>query len=67
VQSLHVEPVTETLRAVDWKTLIFLGAIMSLMQALEKTGVIQGMSLRLADWLGSEYTLVALTLLAAVG
>ncbi len=67
VQGLRVEPVSETLRAVDWKTLIFLGAIMSLMQALEKTGVIQGMSLRLADWLGSEYALVALTLLAAVG
>jgi Na+/H+ antiporter NhaD/arsenite permease-like protein len=67
VQGLHVEPVSETLRAVDWKTLIFLGAIMSLMQALEKTGVIQGLSLRLHDWLGTEYTLVALTLLAAVG
>lgn len=67
VQGLRVEPVAETLRAVDWKTLIFLGAIMSLMQALEKTGVIQGLSLRLHDWLGSEYTLVALTLLAAVG
>jgi Na+/H+ antiporter NhaD/arsenite permease-like protein len=67
VQGLHVEPVSDTLRAVDWKTLIFLGAIMSLMQALEKTGLIQGMSLRMSDWLGTEYTLVALTLLAAVG
>lgn len=67
VHSLRVEPVSDTLRAVDWKTLIFLVAIMSLMQALEKTGVIQGASLRLADWLGTEFALVALTLLAAVG
>src|SRR5512138_261167 len=67
VQGLHVEPVSDTLRAVDWKTLIFLGAIMSLMQALEKTGLIQGLSLRLSVWLGSQYTLVALTLLTAVG
>lgn len=67
VQAMRVEPVADALRAVDWKTLIFLGAIMSLMQGLEKTGVIQNMSLRLVDILGTDYTLVALTLLALVG
>lgn len=67
VQGLKVEPVSDALRAVDWKTLIFLGAIMSLMQALEKTGLIQGLSLRLSDLLGTTYALVALTLLAVVG
>jgi len=38
IYGARVESVDETLRAVDWKTLFFLGAIMCLMQGFTKTG-----------------------------
>ena len=63
----HVEPVENVLRDVDWKTLIFLAAIFCLVQAFTKTGLLQGMSIRLHDWFGVHFTLVALTLLAFIG
>ena len=55
------------LRDVDWKTLIFLAAIFSLVQAFTKTGLLQGMSLQLYTWFGAEITLVALVMLAGIG
>jgi Na+/H+ antiporter NhaD/arsenite permease-like protein len=67
IHTMRVEPVPEALRAVDWNTLIFLGAILCLMQALEKTGIIQGLAVQLQAWFGADLTLVALTLLAAIG
>ena len=63
----QVEPVENVLRDVDWKTLIFLAAIFCLVQAFTKTGLLQGMSIRLYDWFGVHFTLVALTLLAFIG
>lgn len=63
----RVEPVENVMRDVDWKTLVFLGAIFCLVEAFTKTGLLQGMSLRLHAWFGMEFTLVALTLLACIG
>ncbi len=63
----RVESVDEALRAVDWKTLIFLGAILCLMQGFTKTGLLQGLSLKLYGWFGTDFTLVALAILAGVG
>jgi Na+/H+ antiporter NhaD/arsenite permease-like protein len=63
----HVEPVENVLRDVDWKTLIFLAAIFCLVQAFTKTGLLQGMSIRLNDWFGTHFTLVALIVLASIG
>lgn len=63
----RVEPVENVMRDVDWKTLLFLGAIFCLVEAFTKTGLLQGMSLRLHAWFGMEFTLVALTLLACIG
>lgn len=63
----RVEPVDNVLRDVDWKTLVFLGAIFLLVQALTKTGLLQGLSLQLHAWLGAELTRVALLLLAGIG
>lgn len=67
IYGAHVEPVDHVLRDVDWKTLLFLGAIFVLVQAFTKTGLLQGLSLQLYDWFGVQFTLVALLLLAGIG
>jgi Na+/H+ antiporter NhaD/arsenite permease-like protein len=67
VYGMHVEPVDAVLRDVDWKTLVFLGAIFCLVQAFTKTGLLQGLSLQLYAWFGAELTLVALLLLMGIG
>jgi Na+/H+ antiporter NhaD/arsenite permease-like protein len=67
IYGARVESVDDALRAVDWKTLLFLGAIMCLMQGFTKTGLLQGLSLKLYGWFGTDFTLVALALLAGVG
>jgi Na+/H+ antiporter NhaD/arsenite permease-like protein len=55
------------LHDVDWKTLVFLAAIFCLVQAFTKTGILQGMSVRLHGWFGTEFALVALAMLAGIG
>lgn len=67
VYGARVEPVDEALRAVDWKTLVFLGAIFCLVQAFTKTGLLQGLSVQLYAWFGASFTPVALLLLAGIG
>jgi Na+/H+ antiporter NhaD/arsenite permease-like protein len=67
VYGARVEPVDAVLRDVDWKTLVFLGAIFCLVQAFTKTGLLQGLSLQLYEWFGVEFTRVALLLLAGIG
>lgn len=67
VYQIRIEPVDAVFREVDWKTLVFLGAIFCLVQGFTKTGLLQGMSLQLYEWFGAELTLVALLLLAGIG
>ena len=67
VYGIKVEPVDAVLRAVDWKTLLFIGAIFCLVQGFTKTGLLQGLSLQLYQWFGADLTLVALLLLAGIG
>jgi Na+/H+ antiporter NhaD/arsenite permease-like protein len=67
VYGARVEPVDDVFRAVDWKTLVFLGAIFGLVQAFTKTGLLQGLALHLYDWFGVEFALVAIALLAGIG
>jgi Na+/H+ antiporter NhaD/arsenite permease-like protein len=67
VYGVHVEPVDNVLRDVDWKTLVFLGAIFCLVQAFTKTGLLQGFSLQLYAWFGADFTVIALLLLAGIG
>jgi hypothetical protein len=43
------------------------GAILCMMQGFTKTGLLQGLSLKLHGWFGTDYTLVALAILAGVG
>jgi Na+/H+ antiporter NhaD/arsenite permease-like protein len=67
IYGTRVEPVDAVLRDVDWKTLIFLGAIFVLVQGFTKTGLLQGLSVQLYGWFGADLTLVALLLLAGIG
>lgn len=67
IYGARIGTVDDVLHDVDWKTLVFLGAIFCLVQAFTNTGLLQGLSLKLYDWFGTDYALVALTLLAAIG
>jgi Na+/H+ antiporter NhaD/arsenite permease-like protein len=67
VYGAKVDSVDQVLHDIDWKTLVFLASIFCLVQAVTKTGLLQGLSVRLYGWFGTELTLVALGLMAAVG
>ena len=64
---VHIEPVSEVIRDVDWKTLVFLAAIFTLVQAFIKTDLLQGLSIQFYHWFGAQFTLVALVTLAGIG
>jgi Na+/H+ antiporter NhaD/arsenite permease-like protein len=67
VYGVRVEPVSEVIRDVDWKTIVFLGAIFTLVQGFVKTELLQGFSFQLYDWVGDDLTRVAILSLAGVG
>ena len=67
IYGVRVEPVGEVIRDVDWKTIVFLGAIFTLVQAFIKTELLQGLSIQLYDWFGDDLTRVAILSLAGVG
>jgi len=67
IYGVKIEPVDNVLRDVDWKTLVFLGCIFVLMQAVMKTGQLQVFSLKLYEWFGTEIALAALSLIALIG
>ena len=67
VYAVRIEPVSEVIRDVDWKTIVFLAAIFTLVQAFIKTELLQGLSIRLYDWFGAEVMVVALLSLAGIG
>jgi Na+/H+ antiporter NhaD/arsenite permease-like protein len=66
IYRVQIEPVDAALRDVDWKTLVFLGAIFCLVQAVTNTGLLQAFSLRLSEWAGTRFTPVALGLLGGI-
>jgi len=67
IYGVRVEPVSEVIRDVDWKTIVFLGAIFTLVQAFVKTDLLQGLSFQLYDWFSDDLTRVAILSLAGVG
>jgi Na+/H+ antiporter NhaD/arsenite permease-like protein len=67
VYGMRVEPLDDVIRDIDWKTLLFLACIFCLVEGFIRTGVLQGLSLKLSGWFGTKFTLVALALLAGVG
>jgi Na+/H+ antiporter NhaD/arsenite permease-like protein len=67
VYGVRIEPVGEVIRDVDWKTIVFLAAIFTLVQAFIKTELLQGLSIQLYDWFGDDLMLVAILSLAGIG
>ena len=67
VYGVRIEPVGEVIRDVDWKTIVFLGAIFTLVQAFIKTELLQGLSIQLYHWFGADLLPVALLSLAGIG
>jgi Na+/H+ antiporter NhaD/arsenite permease-like protein len=67
IYGVKVEPVDNVLRDVDWKTLVFLGCIFVLVQAITKTGLLQVISLKFYEWFGTDLALAALGLIAGIG
>jgi Na+/H+ antiporter NhaD/arsenite permease-like protein len=62
-----VEPVGKVLEDLDWRTLIFLICLFCLVEAFQKTGILQGLSQNLYTWFGTDILLIAMILLAGVG
>jgi Na+/H+ antiporter NhaD/arsenite permease-like protein len=52
--SVHVEPVAALIRDVDWKSLMFLAAIFTLVHAIIKTELLQSLSVQLYMWFGDD-------------
>jgi Na+/H+ antiporter NhaD/arsenite permease-like protein len=67
VYGMQVEPLENVLRDIDWKSLLFIASIFCLVEGFIKTGLLQGLALKFSGWFGTEFTLVALTLLAGIG
>jgi Na+/H+ antiporter NhaD/arsenite permease-like protein len=67
IYAARAEPLERVLGDVDWKTLVFLAAIFCLVQGFIKTGLLQGLALKLHGWFGTDFTLLALLLLAGIG
>jgi Na+/H+ antiporter NhaD/arsenite permease-like protein len=67
IYEMHIEPLDNVIRDVDWKTIIFLGTIFCLVEAFSKTGLLQGLALTFYNWFGSNFLLVALALLGGIG
>ena len=66
VQGARVESVGRVLQDVDWKTLLFLVLLFTLVAAFNRTGVLQNLSGILHASLGTQLLAVALVLLLGV-
>jgi Na+/H+ antiporter NhaD/arsenite permease-like protein len=67
VQSTRVEPVSRVLEEIDWRTLLFLVLLFTLVEAFNKTGLLQSLSQVIHAWLGTQLLAVALVTLLGVG
>jgi Na+/H+ antiporter NhaD/arsenite permease-like protein len=66
IYALNVEPVGAVLKDVDWKTLIFIGCMFFLVQALTKTELIEAMTRTASNFFGDNLMGVGLSLLVAI-
>ncbi len=62
-----VEPIEAVIKDVDWRTLLFLMCLFSLVAAINKTGVLQSVSQNLFAWFGRDLVAVGMVMLAGVG
>ena len=63
----RAEPVDAVIKGVDWKTLLFLLAMFCLVEAVNKTGVLQALSQYFYACFGVELLLVGLAVIVIVG
>jgi Na+/H+ antiporter NhaD/arsenite permease-like protein len=66
IHSARVEPISDVLKDLDWKTLIFLFCMFCLVEALTKTGVVQSFSLKMFGVFGTRIAMVAIAILLGV-
>jgi Na+/H+ antiporter NhaD/arsenite permease-like protein len=66
VYGVGVEPVVDVIRDVDWKSLVFLTAIFTLVHAIIKTELLQSMSFQLYMWFGDDIMAVAFLSLGGI-
>ncbi len=66
IYALKVEPVGAVLKDVDWKTLIFIGCMFFMVQALTKTELIEAMTRVAGRFFGNNLMGVGFSLLAAI-
>jgi Na+/H+ antiporter NhaD/arsenite permease-like protein len=67
IYSSKIEPITNVLKDIDWKTILFLVCLFCLVQAFNKTGILQVLSQNLYVWFGVDLVLIAMILIAGVG
>ncbi|MBM4288458.1 MAG: citrate transporter [Deltaproteobacteria bacterium] len=67
VYEAEVEPVTAVLQDVDWRTILFIISLFCLVEAFNKTGILQGLSQSLYVWFGTRLVIISLVILAIVG
>jgi Na+/H+ antiporter NhaD/arsenite permease-like protein len=66
VYSAKVEPVEHVLKDIDWKTLLFLMCMFTMVQALIKTGILRALSQHLYHAFGGNLLVVGLVMLAGI-
>ena len=67
VHASKVEPITDVIKDIDWKTIMFLFCLFALVQAINKTGILQSVSQNLYAWFGTNLLVISLVLVAGVG
>lgn len=67
VYATKIEPVQKVLADIDWKTLIFIGCMFVLVEALVKAGLLQTLSDDLFRRFGTDRLAVGLVLLIGIG
>jgi Na+/H+ antiporter NhaD/arsenite permease-like protein len=67
VYGARIEPIENVLKDIDWKTLLFLLFMFGLVEAFNKTGMIQSLSLEFYKWFGVKLMPVAVMILLVVG
>jgi Na+/H+ antiporter NhaD/arsenite permease-like protein len=67
VHAAKVEPISNVMKDIDWRTLVFLMCLFCLVQEFSKTGILQSFSQSLHARFGTNLVLVALAMIAGVG
>jgi Na+/H+ antiporter NhaD/arsenite permease-like protein len=67
VYSTKVEPIEQVLKDIDWKTLLFLMCMFTMVQAFTKTGILRSLAQHLYQSFGGNLVVVGLAMLAGIG